>query len=218
MKKILLILFNAFIFSLFFISCGLPSYNVVKAPIVGDPDYQVYKSFTAPSDVNIDGYEIYYKIYQFEDSKILSDEQEYDISGTSYLYEFGKVKPERLGFIRLMRLDSGLSTNIAPGIPFIQSGTDTDELDPGEEFRIALDSIELESVNNGVPLRSATDVDGYFKKFSEEIISTDNDSNNVIPDDTFVVSFVAYSYVSSIITNYQDSYPVFLGTFTGLSN
>jgi hypothetical protein len=209
------------------IGCGLPSYTVVEAPVVSS-NGTTYVSFEAPSDSNIDGYEIYYKIYTDDDDEIEDDEDEFDIDSSSYVYEFGDTLPDSLNFNRLMRLESSSSTS-SDSIPFITAGTASDELDSGEECIIYLldssttDYITLGGTTFAQPLRIAIDDDDSdYKNFSDDTVeSEDDDSNGVDSDDItpYSVSFVAYSYVNNaILVDYESSYPVFLGTITDLSN
>jgi len=225
MKKIFIKIFYILLFSLFLLSCGLPSYNVVNAPVVVSSDVESesgFKRFYAPAiDTNIDGYEIYYKIYTVDDPDIATDKTEFDNDNSSYVYELGNVKPVKLGFHRLSV--GTLETNILAAVPLISS----DDLTAGLPLQIFLGTIDDEIlINNttdiGIPLRDVKDVD-YYKPFAKNVIESDSDSNEVtISDSQYSVSLVAYSYVSiteaSLVSNSENSIPVFLGTLTGILN
>ncbi|MBI9098292.1 MAG: hypothetical protein JEY91_07425 [Spirochaetaceae bacterium] len=212
------------IFSLFLSSCGLPSSAVVDPPVVTSSDIDlVSKSFLAPADDQfIDGYEVYYKIYStFDTSEIISDRDQFDVTGSNYKYEFGDIKPNRLGFKRLIYGDTETSQILYPPLISTDSSKAVN-LQANEEFLISLnagnDRIEIDSVSIGIPLRIVKDEDGYYKPFLNNVIEGDSDANGVTDDVVYSVSFVAFSYVSSIITTNQSSYPVFIGTITDIAN
>ena len=208
------------IFSLFLSSCGLPSYTVVDPPVVTSSDFiTLSKSFLAPADDQyVDGYEVYYKIYStFDTSKITSDRDQFDVTGSNYKYEFGDIKPKRLGFKRLIYGDTETSQNFYPPLISTDSSKDVN-LQANEEFLISLNRIEIDSVSIGIPLRIVKDEDGFYKPFLNNVIEGDSDANGVTDDVEYSVSFVAFSYVSSIITTNQSSYPVFIGTITDIAN
>ena len=200
-------------------SCGLPSSYVAEAPVVQSTSaFSV--GFSAPTeDTSIFGYEIYYKIYNATDtSSIETDRLKFDTDLSSYDFESGDIKPNSLKFNRLNLGD--LLTTIIKTPPVVS----VDDLSPGEIVTIsigpgsgsengiiAINDIEL------IPLRIAMD-DIHYKPFQSNILFSDPDNNGVSTGDTYSVSFVAYSYVSSIITSYQSSYPVFLGTITEIPN
>ena len=225
-KNYIIILFTAFI-SVFYIGCGLPSYNVVEPPIVNSDqtsDEPTYVGFIAPDDSNIAGYEIYYKIYRSIDTNTIdSDREQFAIGGTNDNYEFGKVKPVRLGFHRLMKLPpGGISTNTPPGFPYISST----DLAAEWVFRLLINPgsniMQIQGSEIGKPLRDVRIdglEDGDFKSFDDLIENIDSDSNGVSEiNELYSVSFIAFSYISSMITTNESSYPVFLGTFTNITN
>lgn len=211
--------------SLFLIisSCGLPSYAIVDAPTVTSSDSDTtFKSFIAPADdSNISGYEIYYKIYSSSSSvSIQSDRDKFDENNTSYTYEFGSKKPKSLGFHRLQYGD--LTTLDYLPIPLISNdSSQAVNLQPGEEvvinFSTGNGTLTVDGTSAGIPLRYVFD-DTYLKPFSSNVVAGDSDSNGVDNGTAYSISFVAFSYVSSIITTYQSSIPVFLGTIKDKSN
>lgn len=224
MKNIFVKVIYLLIFSIYVISCGLPSYSVVNAPVVVSSDVESetgFKRFYAPAiDTNIDGYEIYYKIYVFDDPDIAADKIKFDIDSSSYVYEFGNVKPLKLGFHRLGVGD--LETEY-----FVLPLVSSDDLTVGLPLQLFVgtndDEILINSITDiGIPLRNVKDAN-YYKPFAKNVVESDSDSNEVtVGVSQYSVSFVAYSYVSiteaSLVSNSENSIPVFLGTLTGILN
>lgn len=224
------------VISLLFTACGLPLYTVVDPPDFYSTGSTASIGFTAPNDdSNISGYEIYYKIYESGSYEIDYDEEEIDNSDDDYIYEFGTGKLDDLNFNRLMRLDSGANTDDAPSYPFINSGSDNsnNELNSGEMCIILVgigsfdddpnsyDSIKLNNIVNGIPLRIATDDDGFKDFYSDNVEDGDSDNNDEV-DDTdseYTIAFAAYSYVNNALaTDIESSYPVYLGTLSVNNN
>ena len=209
------------IISVFVSSCGLPSSNVADAPVVRSTSaFSV--EFSAPAeDTSIFGYEIYYKIYNATDtSSIETDRLKFDTDLSSYDFESGDKKPDSLKFNRLNIGD--LFTPTIKSIPVVS----VDDLSSGDIVTISIgpgsgtDGNGIISINGLelIPLRIVLD-DIYYKPFLNNVLSGDTDNNGVLKEDNqYSVSFVAYSYVSSIITTSQSSYPVFLGTITDIPN
>lgn len=228
MKKYLCILLYIFSFSILLINCGLPLSSVAEPPVVKGVSSSNSVGFTAPSDdSNILGYEIYYKIYKDNDGDVKNlislEKEKFNITNSSYNYEFGKSKLDKLKFHRLnygelkstTKHDSPLISVIylqAAQSLVITAGTSSDSI----------------IINNlpsiGYPLRVAIDSDEDFKDFNNDSVvgsgaDIDIDHNDVTNDSQFSVSFVAYSYVNNVLfPNSENSYPVFLGTVNDITN
>jgi len=204
--------------SLISVSCGLPSYGVAEPPVaVAQDTLKTFAGFSAPTDTtSILGYEIYYKIYLASDNNIELDRDKFDVDNSNYTYEFGNVKPGKLGFHRMSygTLETPESSSII--FPLISET----EISSSQTVVISKNSVLINSASAGYPLRVATtdDADKFLKPFENSISLNDPDRNGVSPGDTFSVSFVAFSYVSSIISTSQSSYPIFLGTITDIYN
>lgn len=217
-----------FISILFITSCGLPSYSVVEAPIKTSTDSEtVLVSFAAPSNhSNISGYEVYYKIYPASnETEIKSDREQFNISNSSYTFEFGSKKPLALGFRRLQYGELSGNTlvpqDVFLAIPLISNDiTAPINLQENEELEINFSSpdgsIKINGTTVWYPLRYIKDIDGNLKTFSSNSgdIEGDDDANGVESSTPYSISFVAFSYVSAIISTYQSSVPVFLGTIS----
>jgi len=202
------------------ISCGLPSYIVIEAPVKTTGTTATTEvSFKAPSDSShIDGYEIYYKIYPFNSTKIDTDRELFNIASSSYVYEFGETKLVKNKFQRLQygEMDSQKFLRNAPLIP-------ASFLPPGSELVIEFISEDISSITAngsyiGIPLRIVFQIGDTLKNFGSNVNLLDSDRNGVTPGTPYSISFVAYSRRHMIETAYNNSVPVFLGTIKDRSN
>ncbi|RQW05901.1 MAG: hypothetical protein EH225_03925 [Calditrichaeota bacterium] len=184
------------------VSCGLPAYSVAEAPVRTSSDSDtVLVSFDAPVvDENIFGYEIYYKIYKFDSPDIAKDKEKFNSDSAAYEYESGSKKPVELKFNRLQYGEESNSI-----IPLISK----DILQSGQS--VVINFSENQILVNNVPIGAPKRIIDQ-EEFTSDLIEGDSDSNGVVSGDVFKISFVAYSYVSAIITTHQSSIPVFLGT------
>lgn len=222
MKNSISYFFYIFIASIMITGCGLPSQETVNAPSVLVTGDTTTIGLTAPViDDFIDGYEIYYKIYKAGDSSIQSDLEQFDTTGNDYSYEFGDLK---LTDLKFHRLNFGNTENLRmPSYPMISSNlSDPINLQAGENVIISISSqnITVDGDSIGIPLRAVIDSNTEFHKtFTDNVISGDADNNGVVSGEpAYSVSFAVYSYASVILKDYQNSYPVHLGTIIDIPN
>ena len=213
MKKELLY-FYILIFSALFFSCGLPSYNVVEPPeniIETTTDV----SFTANSDPDVYGYEIYYKLYDSSDTgTIVTDKKGFEINNVNSTFQPATQLLATLGFNRLTKLDSGEPKTNESRYPLYLTNS---EINAGDILKITIGSGSNTISINGTPLaeplrNTLDDTNSFFKSFYDVILLTDNDNNNLNNNTNISISLAAYSAASVALITHYDSYPVFLGT------
>ena len=222
-------------------SCGLPVYEVLDAPERYNPgSYQV--GFQTPDDSAIDGYIIYYKIYESNHSSISSDEAKFSASyyeNSNDELDFGTSLPESLNFFPLGFVGQSNNENF-PHIPLSGSDHDVnfnffDALNQisGSDPVLSIDGFEY----NGIPARGVkySEIESYtssedtFKRFVKNY-EFENSSNDVDADlvsmksnnggslsgiISIEIAFVAISYgISAGTLEQMMSIPVYLGTVT----
>jgi hypothetical protein len=209
-------------------SCGLPVYKVLEPPVYyGSSNYAV--GFRTPDDPIIDGYVIYYKIYNTGENLIREDEKLFDpdyyqnTAGTEL--PFGESLPRDLNFYQLGILGNNVVSY--PQIPWSESG-DILQID----FTGALnqESDPVFTMNGlvmtdsiAVPARytryTSGTLSGTFKSFINnysysndvDILDVKNRTGAILQN--IEIAFVAISYgISSTTLQPMMSVPVHLGT------
>ena len=229
-----------FILSLLSESCGLPVYEVLDSPDMYNPgSYQV--GFQTPSDSSIDGYIIYYKIYEYNHTSISTDKAKFNASyyenDENGDLDSGTSLPERLKFYKLGF--TGQSSN--DNYPHISlSGANhnvvidfTSALNQESDPVLRIDG----TVYSDIPARGVlySDIKSYvssentFKRFVKNY-EFENSGNELDADlktmksnnggslngiTSVEIAFVAISYgISAGTLEQMMSVPVYLGTVT----
>jgi hypothetical protein len=221
-----------FIFSIsllfILIACGLPVYESLEPPIAYQTDTYVV-GFKTPDSETIDGYVLYYKIYNDGEDLITEDEDMFD---PDYYYSYtlsdlpsGETLPEDLDFYQMGFV--GDSTIQYPNIAWTGEGDViqidfTDALNQISDPTILVNDVTMTD-EYGTPARYAKyisgSVDGTFKRFIKNYrYSEDDDINDVLDREgeilsTIEIAFVAMSYgISATDLQPLMSVPVYLGT------
>ncbi len=228
-----------FISSLLTGSCGLPVYEVLDPPDMYNPgSYQI--GFQTPDDSSIDGYIIYYKIYEYNHTSISTDKAKFSASyyeNDDSELDSGTSLPESLKFYKLGFTGQSNNENY-PHIPLSGSNHNviidfTSALNQISDPVLSIDG----TVYSDIPARGVlySDIDSYttsentFKRFINNY-EFENPENEVDADlktmrannggslsgiTSIEIAFVAISYgISAGTLEQMMSVPIYLGTVT----
>ncbi len=215
--------------------CGLPLYEILDQPIPFYTSGDSVVGFTTPDDDQIDGYVVYYKIYNYQESlarqeELLFDPDYYESSKGDELPE-GDDLPQDLDFYKLGF--TGRNSVIYPQIIWSGSGniiqidfTDALNQDTGFDPSILIDGTDYTSTY-GIPARyvkySSSSIptawNGTFKRFvknyryyeDKDIIDVRSRNGGTVSSN-IEIAFVAISYgISDSNLEPVMSIPVYLG-------
>ena len=221
-------------------SCGLPVYEVLASPDMYNPgSYQV--GFQTPDDSSIDGYIIYYKIYEYNHTSISTDKAKFNASyyenSESDELDSGTSLPERLKFFKLGFTGQSSNQNyphIALSGPNHNVIIDfTSALNQDSDPVLSIDGSDYSDIPARGVLYSAikayTSSENTFKRFINNY-EFENSGNEVDADlktmkannggslngiTSIEIAFVAISYgISAGTLEQMMSVPVYLGTVT----
>jgi len=237
---------NIFIFflvmaPLIITGCGLPLYEVLTPPVSFYTSGDSLVGFTTPDDSMIDGYVIFYKIYNDQETLASQEEKmfnsDYYLSSTNLQMPSGDELPLKLHFYRLGF--TGKNNVIYPQIPWSGSRdiiqidfSDSKDQRVGTDPAILINGIDYSDFF-GIPARyvkyNSNDIptiwNGTFKRFvknyrydEDSDIKDASKRNNGTVSLNIEIAFVAVSYGISV-DNLQPlmSIPVYLGRIQQLN-
>lgn len=203
---------------LFVSSCGLPSYSSLDAPSVISYGSTNKVGFNPADDV--DGYIIYYKIYEYGSSSIDSDEDKFDPSNyDDDNIPNGTTVPENQDFTEMRWANVNSSTT-----PLIEYDGDDSVVfdftssinlgDSGVSDPVLYINDNDMSSSMGIPGRGVKGSDGNYKRFVLDYELTDSDmDSSVNTNESIIIAFAAISYgLDPSSLDSSMSVPVYLGT------